>query len=125
MIVAIGVDSIPIARIERLWQHAGERFARRVFTAQEIAYCRARHRPAESFAARFCAKEAAMKCLGTGWAEGLGFLQIEVGRDDVGAVGLSLTGAAAVRGAQLGIRRLHLSLTHTETVATAFVVAET
>jgi holo-[acyl-carrier protein] synthase len=125
MIVAMGVDSISIARIERLWQQAGNRFARRVFTAQEIAYCKARARPAESFAARFCAKEAAMKCLGTGWASGLGFQQIEVGRDDTGAVGLALTGAAAKRAALLGIRRLHVSLTHTETVATAFVVAET
>ena len=124
MIVSTGVDSVAIDRIERLWQQAGERFAKRVFTAQEIAYCTARARPAESFAARFCAKEAAMKCLGTGWASGLGFQQIEVGRDDAGAVRLELTGAAAARAAQLGIRRLHVSLTHTETVATAFVVAE-
>ncbi len=124
MIVAIGIDSIAITRIENLWQRCGDRFLHRVFTAREIAYCRSRHRPAESFAARFCAKEATMKCLTTGWAAGLGFQQIEVTRNVAGAVHLAITGRAAARGAELGIRRFQVSLTHTETVATAFVVAE-
>jgi holo-[acyl-carrier protein] synthase len=124
MIVAIGVDSIAIARIEGLWRRAGERFLARVFTDGEIAYCRTRHRPGESLAARFCAKEATMKCLRSGWAAGLGFQQIEVDRDAAGAVQLRLHGTASARASQLGIRRLHLSLTHTEAIATAFVVAE-
>lgn len=124
MIVAIGVDAVAIARIERLWQQSPERFPQRVFTADEAAYCRSRAHPAESFAARFCAKEAVMKCLGTGWADGMAFRQIEVRRDQSGQVGLQLSGAAAERAAALGIRRWHLSLTHTGTTATAFVVAE-
>ena len=124
MIVAIGVDSVEIARIARLWQHGGERFARRLCTGAELAYCLARAHPEQSLAARFAAKEAAMKCLGTGWGEGVGFGQIEVARAASGAVALRLHGAAAARAASLAIRRLHLSLTHTDAAATAFVVAE-
>lgn len=124
MIVAIGVDSVDIARIEALWQRGRERFLQRIYGERELAYCLLRARPAESLAARFCAKEAVMKCLGTGWAEGLAFRQIEVLRDAAGAVRIGLHGAAAARAAALGIRRLHLSLTHTATLASAFVVAE-
>lgn len=124
MIVAIGVDAVEIARIERLWRQSGERFVRRLFTAAEAAYCQARHHPAESFAARFAAKEAAMKCLGSGWAEGIGFRQIEVVREASGAVRMQLHGPAAARASRLGIRAFHVSLTHTEATATAFVIAE-
>ena len=124
MIVGIGVDAVAIARIERLWQRDHERFERRLFTDAEAAYCRQRARPAESLAARFAAKEAAMKCLGTGWANGIGFRQIEVVRETSGAVRLRLHGDAAARANELGIRHLHVSLTHTETTATAFVIAE-
>lgn len=124
MIVAIGVDAVAIARIAALWQRGGSRFARRVLTANELAYCAGRAHPAESIAGRFCIKEAVMKCLGTGWAEGVGFLQIEVRRDARGAIEVTLGGAAAARAAQLGIRRWHASLTHTADAATAFVVAE-
>ncbi len=126
MIVAVGVDAVEIARIARLLQEGGERFLARVFCAGETAYCRSRAegKAAASFAARFAAKEAVMKCLGTGWAAGIGFAQIEVVRTPAGAVQIALHGDAAARAAQLGIRNLHLSLTHTETTATAFVVAE-
>jgi holo-[acyl-carrier protein] synthase len=124
MIVAIGVDSVAIARIEAMWQRAGPRFASRVLTARELAYCLARARPAESIAARFCAKEAVMKCLGTGWSAGVGFLQIEVLRTGSGAVQIALGGQAAAVAGQRGIRRWHASLTHTADTATAFVIAE-
>ncbi len=124
MIVAVGVDSIDIARIERLWRAGGERFLRRVFTEPETSYCLGRAHAAESLAARFAAKEAAMKCLGTGWGCGIGFRQIEVVRAANGAVALRLAGAAAARASDLAIRRFHVSLTHTGTVASAFVVAE-
>lgn len=124
MIVGIGVDSIAIARIEALYERGGERFLQRVFTAGEQAYCLSRHRPGESFAARFCAKEAIMKCLGTGWADGLAFRQIEVERDPQGAVSVQLSGAAKGHAERRGIARVHLSLTHTVDTATAFAVAE-
>ncbi|MBX3464854.1 MAG: holo-ACP synthase [Planctomycetes bacterium] len=124
MIVAVGVDSVAIARIEGLLQRGGARFVARILTADEQSYCLARSRPAESIAARFCAKEAVMKCLGTGWAEGIGFRQIEVRRDAAGAVQVVLSGTAAAVAARRGIRRWHASLTHTGDTATAFVLAE-
>ncbi len=124
MILGVGVDAVEIARIRGLYERAGARFVRRLFTADEAEYCEARHQPAESFAARFAAKEAAMKCLGTGWAEGSAFREVEVRRGPGGAPELLLHGATAARAASLGIRRWHLSLTHTDRTATAFVVAE-
>jgi holo-[acyl-carrier protein] synthase len=124
VIVAVGVDAVDIARIAGLWQRRGERFLQRVYTRDEIAYCRARGRPAESLAVRFAAKEAAMKCLGTGWDSGVAFRDIEVCRNRAGAVHLRLGGGAAAAAQRLGVRRLHVSLTHTDELATAFVVAE-
>lgn len=123
MIVAIGVDSIEIARIRRLLGDGG-RFAARIFTAAERGYCEGRSDPAESFAARFCAKEAVMKCLGTGWNHGVRFVDIEVLRDAAGRPSLALAGLAARTAEGLGIRRWHLSMTHTDAAATAFVIAE-
>ncbi|MFO1030263.1 MAG: holo-ACP synthase [Planctomycetota bacterium] len=124
MIVAIGVDTAPVARFEGLLARASERTYARLCTSHEAAYCRSRAHPAEALAARFAAKEAVLKCLGTGWASGLGFAQIEVTRATSGAVSLQLHGAAAERARALGIDRWHVSLTHTEALATAFVVAE-
>ena len=124
MIVAIGVDAVEIARIHDLIQRSGDRFIERMFSEAEASYCRSRSNPSESFAARFAAKEAVMKCLGTGWTEGLAFQQIEVERLDSGDTQLAVTGEAAQRAKALGIGRWHVSLTHTERTATAFVVAE-
>jgi len=124
MIVAIGVDAVEIHRIARLIEQGGDRFVRRICTEAEAAYCMGRGHPAESVAARFAAKEAVMKCLGTGWAEGLAFRQIEVARMKSGDTQLAVHGAALARAQELGIRRWHVSLTHTETTATAFVIAE-
>jgi holo-[acyl-carrier protein] synthase len=123
MIVGIGVDTVDVARIARLWQDNRERFVRRVFTPAEADYCAHRSQPGESLAARFAAKEAVMKCLRSGWAEGVAFRDIEVVREPGGAVALRLQGIAAERARALGIRTWHLSLTHTPTSATAFVVA--
>jgi holo-[acyl-carrier protein] synthase len=126
MIVAVGVDTVDIARVARLLAAPGERFVARVFTPGEAAYCRGRAGPAAaaSFAARFAAKEAVLKALGTGWAHGIAFRQVEVVRDHRGAVAVHLHAAAATRAQALRIARWHLSLTHTDTSATAFVVAE-
>ena len=124
MIVAVGVDAVAIERVRRLLRGNGTRFRQRVFTADEIAYCDGRHDPAESFAARFAAKEAVMKCLGTGWAQGVGFRDVEVRREPSGAVALLLHGDAATVAAARAVRRWHLSLSHTAHDAIAFVVAE-
>lgn len=121
MIVGIGVDLVDIARIRAALDNprTGTRFRDRVFTAAEIAYCERRAGRVESFAARFAAKEATIKALGgpCGWHD------VEVERSD-GVPSLRLAGRAAARAAALGVVRLHLSLSHADTQAAAFVVAE-
>ena len=126
MILAIGVDLVEVERIRRAVDHPqwGERFRRRVFTAGEIAYCMKRARYAESFAARFAAKEAVMKALGTGYGSGVAWRDIDVVRSS-GRPTLTLSGGAAQRAAAIGIARWHLSLTHTALHALAQVIAET
>ena len=121
MIVGVGIDLVDIARIRAALENprTGLRFRDRVFTAAEIAYCERRARRFESFAARFAAKEAMVKALGSacGWRE------MEVVRGDA-APTMRLTGRAAARAAALGITRVHLSLSHGDAQATAFVIAE-
>lgn len=123
MIVAVGIDAVEIERIEQLLAREGSRFLQRVFTAAEAAYCESVARPAQSFAARFAAKEAVLKCLGTGWAAGTGFREVEVVRAASGSVSVRLHGEAAAHAERLGIRAIALSLTHTQATAMAFAVA--
>lgn len=125
-IISVGVDIIEVPRIAAAVSHPtrGERFRARVFTPGEIAYCERRLKTAaQSFAARFAAKEAAMKVLGCGFGGGIGWREIEVVRDR-GAPRLLLTGEALRLANRRGIQRLHLSLTHTAGVAVAYVIAE-
>ncbi len=124
MILAVGTDLIEIDRIADLLRERGDRFAERLFTDAERAYCASQERQAASMAARFCAKEAVMKCLGTGWTDGITFRSIEVVRETSGAVGIALHGRAAEVGSARGIRRIHLSLSHDNGRAMAFAVAE-
>jgi holo-[acyl-carrier protein] synthase len=125
MIVAVGTDVIEVERIARAVDHPqrGARFRARVYTDGEIAYCTKRRRHAESFAARFAAKEAVMKALGTGYAKGVWWRDIEVVRSS-GPPRIVLHGGAAARAAAMGITHWHLSLTHTGGQALAHVIAE-
>jgi holo-[acyl-carrier protein] synthase len=126
MIIGIGVDLIEVARIAEALHHArtGARFEAKVFTPGEIAYCRRRRNAVESFAARFAAKEAAMKALGRGYlGGGIGWQQIEVVRER-GRPSILLTGRAKQQADQIGVTCLHLSLTHTAALAVAYVIAE-
>ena len=125
MIIAIGTDAIEVERVRRAVDHAqwGERFRQRIFTAGEITYCLKRARYAESFAARFAAKEAVMKALGTGYADGVWFRDIEVVRTS-GRPAIVLHGGARRRAESIGATRWHLSLTHTAGQAMAHVIAE-
>ena len=127
MIAATGVDLCDVDRMRRaLRGRAGERLRARVFTADEQAYCEARGRARyQSYAARFAAKEAAMKALGTGWGEGVGWCDVEVVRGADGPPRLRLHGAAARLARRRRLRRWHLSLSHTDTCAVAWVVVET
>jgi holo-[acyl-carrier protein] synthase len=122
-IIAVGVDLVELDRIERLLDAEGDRFLSRVFTAQERAYCLGKAKPVPSLAARFAAKEAVMKCLGTGWTDGVGFAQIEVTRDAAGQPGVMLTGRAAEVARARAITSFRLSLSHGEHTAIAFAVA--
>lgn len=124
MIVGSGIDLVEIERIQRSIDRFGERFLDRVFTAAEKAYCQRKRRSAESFAARFAAKEAGAKALGTGISHGVNWLEIEVIREPGGRPGMLFHGRAAEFAARLGAVRAALSLTHTAQLAMASVVLE-
>lgn len=125
MILGIGTDLVEVARVASMMERHGGRALDRIFTPAEAAHCRAAGRPAESFAARFAAKEAFFKALGTGWSEGMGWTDVEVVSLESGAPTLRLHGAARERAEAMGATRAHVSLTHTAEVAGAFVVLET
>ena len=124
MVVGIGTDLIEIARIAQSVARFGDRFLSRVFTRGEITYCRRKKNAAESFAARFAAKEAGAKALGTGISQGISWLELEVVRQPGGRPTLHLTGRAAQRARQLGVATVSLSLTHSKDIALAVVVME-
>ena len=125
MLVGTGIDITEVDRIRRSLERFGDRFQSHIYTPQEIAYCAARRlRAAESFAARFAAKEAAAKALGTGIGRGVTWKEIEVQRKPGYAPTLVLSGRAAAHAAELGVQRIHLSLTHTATLAMATVLME-
>jgi holo-[acyl-carrier protein] synthase len=126
VIAGIGVDACEVDRMRRvLGAPHGDRFRDRVFTEAEQAYCEGRGRGrAQSYAARFAAKEATMKVLGTGWSDGIGWRDVEVVRDPAGRPALRLHGRAAEVAGRLGMARWFLSLTHVRASATAWVVAE-
>jgi len=124
MIVGTGVDITETARIEQALQRHGERFSKRLYTPQEIAYCEQFKNRAERFAARFAAKEAAFKALGTGWREGVRWLDVEVRHQPSGKPELVLTGRAAETARALGVTRTAVSLSHSNRYAIAQVIFE-
>ena len=124
MIVATGIDSVEISRIEEVFLKRGTRFRDRVFSTDEIAYCETRASKFASYAVRFAAKEALMKALGTGWAEGVAWRDIEVVRGEKGAPSIRLLGRALELFNELGARKAHLSLTHSRDIAIAQVILE-
>lgn len=124
-IVGHGIDLVEVARIERMLDEHGEQFLQRCFTQGEREAGKPElRRRCEHLAARFAAKEAAMKALGTGLAGGISWTEIEVVRLASGAPELRVTGRAAEVAAARGIRRWHVTLSHTETMAVASVIAE-
>jgi holo-[acyl-carrier protein] synthase len=126
VIAGIGVDVCEIERIARALEAShGPRFRARVFTEGEQAYCEGRRRGRfESYAARFAAKEAVMKVLGTGWSRGIGWRDIEVVRKPGAAPEIRLHGAAAAIARSRGMARWLLTITHSRATAIAWVVAE-
>ena len=116
--ISVGVDVIEIERVAATLARFGDRFLERVFTEGETAYCRGR---APQLAARFAAKEAVMKALGTG-TRGVGWREVEVTRKRTGEPGIALHGRAAERAAHLGIDRIAVSLSHSRHYAVASVI---
>ena len=124
MIVGTGIDIAEVPRIAASIERFGDRFLRRVFTEGEIRYCESKANRAERYAARFAAKEAAMKALGTGWNNGVRWRDVEVCRQPGGRPTITFHGTAAEFAAKLGATRAALSLTHTAELAMAQVILE-
>lgn len=124
MILGTGTDLIEIERIRASVARYGDRFLRRVYTPAEIAYCGRKRNSAESYAARFAAKEAAAKALGTGISQGVGWREIEVLREPSGQPTLRFTGRALARASSMAVRRASLSLSHGRELALAVVLLE-
>lgn len=124
MIVGTGVDIAEVPRIRQSIERFGDRFLHRVFTAGEISYCNSKASRFESYAARFAAKEAGMKALGTGWNHGVRWRDIEVVRPKGQRPTIAFHGTAAEIAARLGAKNINLSLTHTADQALAHVILE-
>jgi holo-[acyl-carrier protein] synthase len=124
MIVGSGIDLVEISRIQHSLDRFGSRFLARVYTSAEQAYCLRKRNAAESLAARFAAKEAGAKALGTGISRGVSWLEIEVIREPGGRPALQFHGRAAEVARRLGAHRSALSITHTAAFAMASVVLE-
>ncbi len=124
MVIGVGTDLMEIERIERSIARFGEAFLQRVFTPGEVAYCQAKKNSGESFAARFAAKEAGAKALGTGISRGVSWREFEVRRKPGHRPELYLSGRAEEIAKVLGIKRLSLSLTHSRELSMAVVIAE-
>lgn len=124
MIIGIGIDLVEVERVRAMLERHPVRARARLFTASEVDHCRQGRDPAESFAARFAAKEALFKALGTGLSEGASWRDVEVVSTDRGAPRLRLHGTTLRIAAERGVARTHVSLTHTRHLAGAYVVLE-
>jgi holo-[acyl-carrier protein] synthase len=124
MIVGTGIDIAEVPRIAESIARFGDRFLQRVYTEGEIRYCESKANRHERYAARFAAKEAAMKALGTGWNHGVRWRDVEVARQPGSRPTIIFHGKAAEFAAKLGAVRVALSLTHTKDQALAQVILE-
>ncbi|MCS7253266.1 MAG: holo-ACP synthase [Armatimonadota bacterium] len=122
-IVGIGIDAVEVERIRSMLERYGNRFINKIFQPEEATYCMSQHDPAQHFAARYAAREAFAKALGTGFV-GISWRDISVVRDSGGVPRVCLYGAAAKVASKRGVKRVWLSLTHTNTLAIAVVVLE-
>jgi holo-[acyl-carrier protein] synthase len=124
MLIGTGIDIVEIERIGSAIDRYGERFLERVFTADEIEYCKRKKNCAESFAARFAAKEAGAKALGTGIQRGVIWTEIEVRREHGHRPTLHFSGRAREIADRMGVKRVSLSLSHSRSTAIALVMLE-
>ena len=122
-IVGIGTDIVECLRIGRMIEQHGELFLSRVYTEREIRYCQARKRAVEHFAGRWAAKEAILKCLGSGWRKGLCWTDMEIRNEPSGKPQVLLCGAAKDSAQPLRISDILLSISHCRAYATAYAIA--
>jgi holo-[acyl-carrier protein] synthase len=125
MILGIGVDFVEISRVDENLQKHGERFEKKMFTETEREYCRRMPIPAQHYAARFAAKEAFLKALGTGWAKGITWKDAGIENLPSGMPVLAITGRGREIADERGVTRMHVSLSHSRGHAVAVVVLET
>lgn len=123
MIQGIGVDILEINRMEKILAR-DTRFIQRVFTDEEIAYCDAKARKSQHYAARFTAKEAFFKAMGSGWRNGLSWKEVWVDNDELGKPEIRINGGTRHHFQKRGFRRIHISVSHTREYATAVVIIE-
>lgn len=124
MIVGLGLDIAEVDRIEAAIRRHGAPFLERLFTPAEVGYCERHKNRFERYAARFAAKEAAMKALGTGWSQGVRWRDIEVTREITGKPTLRLAGAARKIAERMGANNISVSITHSGNLALAQVIFE-
>ena len=124
MITGIGIDVVQNDRIRDSIQRFGDRFLNRIYTQGEIDYCKKCSQPEIHYAARFAAKEAAFKAIGTGWAAGVKWKDVEIERLPTGKPELHLHGEALARATSAGAARYYVSLTHDQLVSCAVVILE-
>lgn len=123
MIYGIGTDLVDVERMmEKMEKKTG--FKELVFSAHEIAYCEARTYKYQHYAARFAAKESFLKALGTGWSKGTAFNEIEIYNDEQGKPELRLLGNTSKTVEELKVKKISISISHTKTMASAFVIIE-
>ena len=122
-VIGIGTDIVECLRIAQMIERHGELFIGRVYTPWEIDYCTARKAATQHYAGRWAAKEAVLKCLGTGWARGISWTDMEVRNDEAGRPSVRLGGGAREVCEKLGIVDLQISISHCRTHATAFAIA--
>lgn len=122
-ILGIGTDIIEVPRIGRMIEQHGELFLRRVYTDREIHYCQARKHAFEHFAGRWAAKEAILKAIGTGWAKGICWTDMEIRHDPAGGPRVLVRGGARDAALRRGISEIRISISHCRTYATAFAIA--
>ena len=124
MIVGTGVDLAEVPRIQASIERYGQKFIQRIYTPREIAYVERKANKFERYAARFAAKEAGMKAIGTGWRRGVRWQDFEVANLPSGKPTLLLHGVAATFAEKLGVKNISLSLTHTRELGMAHVILE-
>ena len=124
MIAGVGCDMIEVERIERELQKEGDDFRDSIFTPGEIEYCQKKRYPAQHYAARFAAKEAVFKALSAGYSGGLTWMDVEIQNGPAGQPIVKLSGKVLETTERLGIRKVLVSLSHTRTLAIAYIILE-